>query len=357
MAIAISGVTSEAGVSVASQTTHFTTMAGADFVAPYVVNPSVQSGQTVGTNATFAMQFDEPIDPGSVNPGGVNSDVYLYDYDASTYVNVTISFSADLTTIFLKPAANLTASDQFDLGSYYVTDLSGNPQQNFNVTFYTGTGTDTTGPVVQQVSPPSGSTNVPINAPVAILFNEPISGASLGGVTLKQGSTVIPATTSLYDGDKGVQLLPLVPLAPSTTYTINVTGVLDITGNAQTAFSAVSFTTGTGTDLVQPTIVSTTPANGATNVAVTTTVQVVFSEAMDPAYFDPNNSFELYDTATSAVVPATITFSANYTTATLQPKSNLTGGTTYYMYIGWYSYLYDLGGNYFGGTYITFSTH
>jgi hypothetical protein len=35
MAIAISGVTSEAGVAVASQTTHFTTMAGADFVAPY----------------------------------------------------------------------------------------------------------------------------------------------------------------------------------------------------------------------------------------------------------------------------------------------------------------------------------
>jgi hypothetical protein len=177
-------------------------------------------------------------------------------------------------------------------------------------------------------------------------------------VTLKQGSTVVPTTTSLYDGDKGVQLLPLVPLATSTTYTINVTGVLDITGNAQTAFSAVSFTTGTGTDLVTPTLVSTTPANGATNVAVTATVQVVFSEAMDPAYFDPKNSFELYDTATSAVVPATVTFSANYTTATLQPKSNLTGGgVQYYMYIGWNSPLYDMGGNSFGGTYTTFTTH
>src|SRR5208337_1034981 len=41
MTIAISGVTSEAGVAVASQTTHFTTMAGADFIAPYVINASV----------------------------------------------------------------------------------------------------------------------------------------------------------------------------------------------------------------------------------------------------------------------------------------------------------------------------
>ena len=29
-----------------------------------------------------------------------------------------------------------------------------------------------------------------------------------------------------------------------------LTGVVDITGNAQSTFSAVSFTTGTGTDLV-----------------------------------------------------------------------------------------------------------
>ena len=52
-------------MAVASQTTHFTTMAGADFSAPYVVNPSVQSNQTVGTNAVFAMQFNKPMDPGA----------------------------------------------------------------------------------------------------------------------------------------------------------------------------------------------------------------------------------------------------------------------------------------------------
>ena len=109
--------------SVASQTTHFTTMAGANFVAPSVINTSVLNGQTVGTNAVFAMQFNTPMDPGSVNPGGVNSDVYVYDYELGQYVTTTVSFSADLTTVFLTPTANLTASQSFQLCSYYMTDL------------------------------------------------------------------------------------------------------------------------------------------------------------------------------------------------------------------------------------------
>ena len=356
MTIAISGVTSQAGVPLASQSTTFTTMAGPDFSAPFVSNPSVQNGQTVGTNAVLSMQFNKPMDPGSVNPMGAK-DVFVYDYNLGAYVTIAIGFSADLTSIFLTPTANLAASHQFQMCSYSMTDLSGNPQQSYCENFYAGSGTVTTGPSVVQVSPSSGLTGVPQNSPVQILFSEAVDAASLGGVTLKQGSTVIPTTTSLYDGDKGVQLLPLTPLSANTTYTINVTGVLDITGNSQTSFPSQSFTTGSGISLVVPALVSTTPANGATSVAVTTTVQVVFSESMDVAAFDPNNSFELYDAATSSIVPATITFSANNTTATLTPTSNLTGGgVTYYMYIGYITSLYDLAGNRFGGTYITFTT-
>jgi hypothetical protein len=252
----------------------------------------------------------------------------------------------------------LTAGSQYSLVSSSLTDLAGNPQQNFYVPFNTGTGTDTTGPVVQRVSPPSGFTGVPINAPVQILFNEPISGASLAGVTFKKGTSVIPATVSLFDGDQGIQLLPLVPLATSTVYTINVTGVKDITGNAQSSFASQSFTTGTGTDLVPPTIVSTNPTNGQTSVPDNTTVQVVFSEAMDPASFDQNTSFVLIDPS-SNVVPATITFSTDFKTATLHPNATLISGVSYTMDVGspYVSYfLYDLGGNALNGAFISFTT-
>jgi hypothetical protein len=355
MAIAINGVTSEAGVAVASQTTHFTTEAGPDVTLPYVVHTSVASNQYVGTNAAFAMQFDEPIDPGSLNPAGAQ-DVFVYDTTGATYVATTITFSSDLTTVMLKPTANLTANHQFQMCSNSLTDLSGNPQQNFCVNFYTGAGTETTGPSVLQASPPSGFTGIGINSWVQILFNEQIDGASIGGVTLKQGSSVIATTATLFDGDQGIQLLPLLPLSPNTTYTINVSGVLDITGNAQTSFPSQSFTTGTGTDLVQPTIASTNPANLAVDVPVNTSIQVVFSKAMDPASFDPANSLTLVDSSLN-IVPATITFSPDYTTVTLQPKSNLTGGgASYNLFISYFSTVYDLAGNGSAPTIVLFTT-
>ena len=345
MAIAINGVTSEAGTAAASQTTHFTTMAGADFVAPYVVNSSVQTGQTVGTNAAFAIQFNKPIDLGSLDGAAVGVSSFFCGVGPQFQAQATLSWSADQTTVFIAPTGPLSASTSYYLYSYSLTDRSGNAQQNFCVSFLTGSGTDSTGATVLQVSPPSGLTGVPINAPVQVLFSEPISAAVLGGVTLKQGSTVVPVTVSLYDGDRGIQLLPQVPLATATVYTINVTGVVDITGNPQSNFPSQSFTTGAGIGLVAPTVVSTNPANGATKVPDNTTIQVVFNEAMDPASFDPNNSFTLHDPS-SNVVPATITFSADYKTATLHPASNLTSGATYTMYVGSNNPpLQDLGGN------------
>ena len=355
MAVAINGVTSEAGVAVASQTTHFTTLAGPDLTAPYVVNASVASNQYVGTNAAFAMQFNKPMDPGSVNPAGAQ-DVFVYDLTAAANVATAITFSADSTTVMLKPTANLAASHQFQMCANSMTDFSGNTQTNYCVKFYAGTGTDTTGPAVLQVSPPSGFTGVGTNSPVQILFSEPIDGASIGGVTLKQGSSVIPATAALSDGDQRLQLLPLTPLTSNTTYTINVTGVLDITGNAQTSFPSQSFTTGTTADLIQPALSSTNPAGGATSVSVTTGVQAFFNKAMNPASFDPTNSFVMYDSSHN-LVPATITFSANYTTATLQPKAYLTGGGALYsVFISYFAPVTDLAGNTAAPTILFFTT-
>jgi hypothetical protein len=133
--------------------------------------------------------------------------------------------------------------------------------------------------------------------------------------------------------------------------------VKDITGNAQSTFPSQSFTTGTGTDLVTPTVVSTYPTSGQTNIPVNAALQAVFSKPMGPASFDANNSFTLHD-ASNNVIRATITFSADFKTVTLQPNSNLTGGgAQYYFYIGYWAYLYDVGGNQLSYGYIPFTTH
>ncbi len=130
----------------------------------------------------------------------------------------------------------------------------------------------------------------------------------------------------------------------------------DITGNTQSSFPSKSFTTGTGTDLVTPTVVSTYPTSGQSGIPVNAALQTVFSQPMGPASFDANNSFTLRD-ASNNVIPANITFSADFKTVTLQPKSNLTGGgTQYYFEIGYQAYLYDIGGNQLSYGYIPFTT-
>jgi len=244
----------------------------------------------------------------------------------------------------LTPTSSLTPGDQLQMCSSSILNLSGMVQQPFCVSFLVGPSPITTGPSILQVSPPSGFTGLATNALVEVLFSEQIDGASTSGVTLKQGGSVVPTTTVLFDGDQGIQLLPLAPLAPNTTYTINVTGVLDITGNAQASFPSQSFTTGTGIDLVPPMFVSSNPASGATSVPDNTSIQAVFTEAMDPASFDPTSSFTLRDSSRN-LVPGTITFSPDYKTVTLQPNSTLASGAIYFMYISSLGPVYDLSGN------------
>ena len=76
-----------------------------------------------------------------------------------------------------------------------------------------------------------------------------------------------------------------------------------------------------------PTVTQTTPANGATNVAVTTKPTAGFSRAMD-ATTVTSSTFTLKDSLGTAV-PATVLYSSATTTATLTPSSSLAYATSY----------------------------
>ncbi len=76
-----------------------------------------------------------------------------------------------------------------------------------------------------------------------------------------------------------------------------------------------------------PTVTQTTPANGATNVAVTSTATASFSRAMDSTSLT-SSTFTLKNSLGTAV-PATVSYNTGTTTATLTPSSALTSSTTY----------------------------
>src|SRR5262245_11983881 len=96
--------------------------------------------------------------------------------------------------------------------------------------------------------------------------------------------------------------------------------------NATNYWVDVAFEDGTP-DPNPPSVVSTTPAAGATGIGVTADVLAVFSKAMDPASIDAT-TFALRD-AGGTVVPATVIYEASPFRARLHLSSPLAYSATY----------------------------
>ncbi|MBI5635246.1 MAG: SBBP repeat-containing protein, partial [Nitrospirae bacterium] len=117
------------------------------------------------------------------------------------------------------------------------------------------------------------------------------------------------------------------PFANSNSYASTVAigsdGKLVVAGYTNDGISDIGFVlrlTATGT--VPPTVVGTSPANGAANVPVNTTITATFSEDMDPATI--NGATFVVDGVTGAV-----TYDVPAKTAAFTPDAVLAGGTTY----------------------------
>ncbi len=113
----------------------------------------------------------------------------------------------------------------------------------------------------------------------------------------------------------------------------------------------VSFTTSLGPDTTAPTVGSTLPASNATGVVPSSPIAVTFSEPMDAATIT-SSTFELRNTATSALVTATVSYNAATNTATLTPSASLAASTQYTArVIGGTGGVKDVAGNALAATY------
>ena len=335
MTMTISGITDPSGNAIAPQTTQFTTAAGPDVVAPILLwtsplEPSAYQAPTnIPLNAIVQLQVNEPVDPGTVN-----STTFSVTNSSNIPVAGTYSVSANGLMVTFVPAVPFAANQQYNVNSMSggITDLSGNGLSisvsgvigNFN--FTTGTTSSTSSPQVTGVSPANGATAIPINARAVVGFNEPIDVAKLSGITLTGPGGAVAVSQTASNGDQTIALVPVSPLTAGTLYTMNVTGVQDLSGNVLTSPTTSTFTTGNSADLVAPKEASTTPANYATGVSTTGTVQVQFSKVIDPLTVTPA-TFYMYPYSTSVLVPGTI--SASGTTATFTPTEPLDSQTFY----------------------------
>ena len=94
---------------------------------------------------------------------------------------------------------------------------------------------------------------------------------------------------------------------------------------ARGVFQQIAIEAGGGSQA--PSVISVSPANGATNVGTGTAVTATFSEPMDPATID-DTTFVLRNPS-NQVVSATVTYNGTANRATLTPTNPLADSTTY----------------------------
>ncbi|MCK9420006.1 MAG: Ig-like domain-containing protein [Nitrospirae bacterium] len=292
----------------------------ADTTAPTVISTiPLDLATDVARNITVNATFSAVIDPATIT-------ITTFTLKQGT-TSVSGTVACVGTTATFTPEINLAVGAEYTATiTTGVKDLAGKAlATNYVWIFTTGTATDTTPPTVSYTSPLDLATGVAINITVNATFSEVMSAATLttATFTLQQGTTPVSGTVT-YDGTTAT-FTPTSDLASSTTYTATITtGVKDLAGKALATNYVWAFTTGTTTDTIAPTVISTTPLDGATGVSRNRNVNATFDEVMSAATLN-TATFTLQQGTTP--VSGTATYVG--TTATFNPASNLTAGTTY----------------------------
>jgi hypothetical protein len=187
-----------------------------------------------------------------------------------------------------------------------------------------------TSPTVTETHPADTVTAVALNSKVTATFSEAMDDATLDTLSftvIGVSETALIGTVSLDAASNTASFTPGSDFTPSKLYTATLT--TDVKSSAGTALAADyvwTFTSGTAADMVAPSVISTSPADLATDVFLNRSVSANFSEALDPATVN-QSSFTLTDTVAVTAVTGTVSYSNKV--ATFSPDSNLDPSTDY----------------------------
>src|SRR5262249_49916026 len=156
--------------------------------------------------------FNKLVDPGvALQPGTSSSSLFGSP-------SFTVDLGDDLRTVTLAPLKAWPKGDTERISLKYQDTTGTNMYASADVSFAVSFDRVTTPLPAPVVSPPDGSTNMPLNARVIVAFDRAVS-ASPGHVHLvdSRGNSVDLVPVYPYDASLLI-LAPSSPLQPSTTY-------------------------------------------------------------------------------------------------------------------------------------------
>ena len=274
----------------------------------------------VGISTSVTAEFSEDMDSSTISASTFTL------MQGATPVAGTVSYSSNPGATFnpdddLLP--NVVYSATISTGA---EDLAGNGlASNYVWSFTTGPLPDVIPPSVTSTVPANGAINVSVNGVVTATFDEPLSPATVTAASILLVRAAFPvAGVVTYVGNTAT-FTPSSALDESATYTATITtAVTDLSGNALAAEFVWAFTTESTSDVTPPTVLSTVPANAATNVLVNANITASFSETMNAATLT-TSTFTLRQGGTPVL--GAVTHAG--TTATFDPTSDLAFNTVY----------------------------
>jgi len=295
-----------------------------DSTAPSVVSViPAESATNIALNSSIRATFDEAMDSATIIP--VN---FLVTFGLNTAsVGGTLTYNEPTKTAIFVPSFDLEPNVEYAITiNDGVKDIAGNDLATDKIwTFTTGTDLDTAAPVIASSVPSNEATDAALNGNISATFDEPIDPVSVTDTTftLAQGAVAVIGTVSYSDNTATFN--PTANLLPNTVYTATLaSGISDMAGNASAVDRVWTFTTGSDTDAIAPTVVSTNPLDAAVEVLVGANVSAVFSEAMDPPTIT-NATVTLKKGSTN--IEGTV--SCTGTTVTFNPGASLEPATLY----------------------------
>jgi hypothetical protein len=361
----------------------FTTVAAPapDLIPPTVTSVNPPNGSTnISTGASFTVTFSEGLNAATVDANSV-----LLLKNATNRVNATLLYDAATRTVTITPLAPLENATNYTIyihgGASGVTDLSGNTiVSDFTSSFTTVAAPISSSIWPNTISPVTADGNDSNAIEVGVKFTSDSNGYITGLRFYKSakntgthiahlwtstGQLIATGTFSNETASGWQQVNFATPVAitagvtyiasyfaPKGHYAADLNGLASPLNSGPIHVAAgggvyqygktsvfpsltyqntnywvdVVLSTTPQADTTPPTVASTSPANGATNIATTSPVTVFFSEVMDTTTII-NSTVKLLDG--NSLVAANVAYNAGNKSVTITPLSALTNSKTY----------------------------
>lgn len=284
----------------------------------------------VPRNSVIDIQFNKPINPLTAT----TSNFYIQDCNGNP-ISGAISVRNNNTVVRFAPSTLPPATCTY-FTVYVTSGITDTNNLAFSGTVWNNSYSstvDTTAPAVSMIAPTNNAANIGVNAAIRVTFSKPVEPLTVDGssITVVSNSATIPMSVSFDGTYTTVTLTPQSPLPGSAQITVSVNAnVTDQSGNPATPSSSV-FSTAAGPDFAGPVVISSTVANGQTNVPITSVFTLTFNKPIDTRTAVLNSTVWLYDYNGTGYVPAALSFGGNGAQLTIQPNAVLSVGHTFYL--------------------------